>query len=302
MSDTLRVKLPAAPHDDEPVAPDARDHAGAAHASPADGIDWAEQDRTGHGSVSRRRMLTFSALSAGMALGVGVGAAEASGPWRRRKSPTDRVAPRPETATEQVDAQVFWRLAPDKPQVALTFDDGPDPQWTPQALDALAEVGAHATFFMLGDAVAQHPELAARVVAEGHEVANHGMGHKDLTDLSIEELRANIGEAHEAIVAATGTAPTLLRPPWGRIDAPGLFVASEFGYRVALWSHHLPTDGADRKVTRNLATASPGMIVLCHDGRSTPADSLFVSVRRLLAGFVERGLEQVPVSEMLARP
>lgn len=168
------------------------------------------------------------------------------------------------------------------------------------ALTALDAVGAKATFFQLGDAVRAEPTLAREVVAAGHEVANHGTGHVDLTDLSTDAIRLNLRSAHEAISDVTGTRPTLLRPPWGRIDSPGLFVAAELGYRVALWSHHLPTDGAQKKVDLNIASATSGMIVLCHDGRSTPADSLFLAVGRLLRELTDQGYEFVTVSELAA--
>lgn len=217
---------------------------------------------------------------------------------RKRLSPTDRVAPRPETVTSACRTEVFWRTQPLDRLVALTFDDGPDPRWTPVVLDALAVHDARATFFQMGDAVAEHPEITRDVHAAGHEVASHGSGHQDLSTMSAEELRENLGSTHDRIAETTGTAPTLLRPPYGRIDSPGLFVASELGYDVALWSHHLPTDQCERAVDTDVATASPGMIILCHDGRGTPADELYVAVRRLLAEMTDEGYSFVTVSQL----
>ncbi len=237
-------------------------------------------------------------MTALVSIGAGAVATEAAGKGRKRKGPTDRVAPRSEQVTGRVGTDVFWRCEPKTKKIALTFDDGPDPRWTPMALAALTAVGAKATFFQHGDAVRAEPVLTRELAAAGHELANHGSGHLDLTDLSTPQLRDNLLRTHEAIVEVTGQIPKLLRPPWGRIDSPSLYVAAELGYRVALWSHHLPTDGAEKKVDYNISTATPGMIMLCHDGRSTPANSLFVAVRRLLTELTDAGYEFVTVSDL----
>ena len=252
--------------------------------------------------ISRRQLLSVSAVSALSAAAV-VGAAEITPALRpARKSPTDRVPPRPETSTSASTTDVFWRLQPVDKLVALTFDDGPDPRWTPLVLDALADHGAQATFFQMGDAVRKHPAVTQEVHAAGHEVASHTARHTDLTDLDYADLWDNLSLAHDAITEVTGTAPRLLRPPYGRIDSLGLFAAAELGYRVAMWSHHLPTWDAERKVDRDVATASPGMIILCHDGRGTPDDALYVAVRRLLSELTDDGYTFVTVSDLLAAP
>lgn len=258
-------------------------------------------DRSTQG-FTRRRLLTVSGVSA-LTTGLSVFAAEeVRAAQSRRKSPTHRVSPRPETTRSAVAAQVVWRAEPAERLISLTFDDGPDPRWTPRVLEVLARRSAHATFFQLGDAVQKHPGIARDVVEAGHEVANHGWGHRDLTDLGTTQLRDNLMRTHDAIASATEHEPTLVRPPWGRIDAPGLFVAAELGYRVALWSHHLPTDGAERKVDHNVGCAGAGMIVLCHDGRSTPADSLYVAVDRMIAELSDDGYRFVTTTALLEAP
>lgn len=249
-------------------------------------------------TLSRRGLLGTAALGALVTAGTGftMGAAKAGQP--KRKSPTDRVAPRTENYTMGVAAQVFWRCDPVGKRIALTFDDGPDPRWTPMAFQALEEVGATATFFQLGNSVRKHPELTQELFSAGHEIASHGTKHQDLTDLSIGKIRDNLQFAHDAIGETIGVAPQFLRPPYGRIDSVGLFAAAEFNYRVALWSHHFPTDEAQEKADLNIATAAPGMIILCHDGRGTPADSLFVQVRRLLAELTNAGYEFTTVADL----
>ncbi|MGV8977107.1 MAG: polysaccharide deacetylase family protein [Cellulomonas sp.] len=246
--------------------------------------------------ISRRMLLGTSVLTAASAAGITFAADVVS----TKKSPTDRVPARPETSTTGVGMELIWRAEPVDRLVALTFDDGPDPRWTPLALAALARHDARATFFEMGDFVEQHPGLSRAVRDAGHEIANHGCGHLDLTDLSAAAIHDNLGRAHDAIVAATGIPPTLMRPPYGRIDSLGLFEAASRRYRTVLWSHHLPTDGAQDVVNRNIATASPGMIILCHDGRSTPAESLYVAVGRLLDELTGDGYTFVTVSQLLA--
>lgn len=252
--------------------------------------------------ISRRQLLGASALSAAAAVGVIGATGQAPSLRPARKSPTDRVPPRRERATGASRTEVFWRVQTSDKLVALTFDDGPDPRWTPLVLDALAEHDAQATFFQMGDAVRKHPAVTQQVHAAGHEVASHTARHTDLTDLDYDELWDNLTLAHEAITDATGTPPVLLRPPYGRIDAFGLFAAAELGYQVAMWSHHLPTWDAEAKVDLDVATASPGMIILCHDGRGTPEESLYVAVRRLLSELTADGYSFVTVSELLAAP
>ncbi|SDC70038.1 Peptidoglycan/xylan/chitin deacetylase, PgdA/CDA1 family [Sanguibacter gelidistatuariae] len=250
--------------------------------------------------ISRRHLLSVSALTAVTAAAV-VGAAGQQPVVRApRKSPSDRVPPRRESATGTSGTDVFWRMQTVDQLVALTFDDGPDPRWTPMVLSALADHGAQATFFQMGKAVRKHPEVTRAVHDAGHEVASHTAEHKDLTDLDYDQIWDNLTLTHEAIVDAIGTPPTLLRPPYGRIDSLGLFAAAELGYRVAMWSHHLPTWEAEAAVDHNIATASPGMIILCHDGRGTPEDSLYVAVRRLLGELTKDGYTFVTVSDMLA--
>ena len=257
--------------------------------------------RDGQG-VSRRRVLTSTLTAAALAAASTYTASDAVARRPRKHSPTYRVSPRPELQTTRRDSRVVWRGHPAERLVCLTFDDGPDPRWTPMVLDLLARHDARATFFALGSHVVAHPDVARATVAAGHEIASHGWDHKDMTILEPEPLLDDVRRTHEAIVEHTGATPRLVRPPWGRIDSPGLWTASEHGYDVALWSHHLPTDGAAAKVDRDIETASPGMIVLCHDGRGTPAESLFVEVERLVATLTADGYRFVPVSEMLAAP
>jgi len=102
--------------------------------------------------------------------------------------------------------------------VALTFDDGPDPASTPKFLDALDDLGWHATFFMLGDMARRSPGLAADVAAAGHEVAVHGDTHRSQLRLTPGVVADDIARARDAVAAATGVAPLWFRRPYGTLS------------------------------------------------------------------------------------
>lgn len=152
-----------------------------------------------------------------------------------------------------------------KPLMALTFDDGPDPATTPALLDALARLGARATFFVVGARAERHPALIARIAAEGHEIGNHSWSHPSLPTLASAEIAAQIGRTRGAL----GTlGRRLMRPPYGDQDFRTNRIARGLGYRVVLWN----ISGADwmghdsaTLAERIVAQAAPGAIVLLHD-------------------------------------
>jgi peptidoglycan/xylan/chitin deacetylase (PgdA/CDA1 family) len=167
------------------------------------------------------------------------------------------------------------RVPPGRGLVALTFDDGPDPELTPQVLDALRAAGATATFFVVGRRVRRHPELARRAVAEGHALGVHTETHRHAWSLGPRALRAEIANGREAIVAATGRAPLWFRPPWGAFNAATRRAVRDLGLRTALWScdagDWLPgatAGGIAARVRRGLAD---GAVIDLHDGGQTRA-------------------------------
>ena len=120
---------------------------------------------------------------------------------------------------EPLTVEKTKEIDPDKPMVALTFDDGPNPNTTPQLLDTLKKYNAHATFFMLGTNVKYNPELVARVYQEGHEIGNHSWEHKDFARMTDkDEIWANYQKADDAIFEACGHDPTHVRPPYGSVS------------------------------------------------------------------------------------
>jgi peptidoglycan/xylan/chitin deacetylase (PgdA/CDA1 family) len=157
--------------------------------------------------------------------------------------------------------------------VALTFDDGPDPVYTPRVLDVLGELGVRATFFCVGDRVAEHPDVVRRMVAEGHVVGSHTATHPDLPPLGVAQLRDEVRRGHEALGAVVDGPPPLFRPPHGDLGLRTGAVARAYGLRTWLWTvdpqDWRPGVQADELVA-GCEPAGPGDVVLLHDGLEQP--------------------------------
>src|SRR6478609_7272269 len=131
----------------------------------------------------------------------------------------------------------FSRVLVSGNYIAMTFDDGPQPQHTPRLLDMLRARNIKATFFVIGQSVNLYPGIVRRTVAEGHEIGNHSNTHRLLSKLSDDEARADLRRCHEAIVNACGVPPRTMRPPYGGLlQRQREWVHAEFGYPIILWS------------------------------------------------------------------
>ncbi len=166
----------------------------------------------------------------------------------------------------------------------FTFDDGPNPIYTPQVLEVLARHGAKATFFVLGSLAEQYPDLVERIVAEGHTVANHTWNHESLTGVSEETFNSTVGRTQE-LLGAYGT--QCLRPPYGRFDASTEAWAQEHGLEIAKWNvdpkdwQQPPAAVIAESIVKH---ARAGAIVLLHDGggnRSNTVRGLDLALERL---------------------
>ena len=208
---------------------------------------------------------------------------------------TQRGRPRPPPARAAANAA---RRAPLRhgptggpPTLYLTFDDGPEPSYTPEVLDVLAAYDVPATFFVIGRKVREHPELAREAAAAGHSVQNHTLSHSDLTRLSRAAKTAEIVDGVGAIWAAAGREPRCLRPPYGDVDAATVRRARELQTQLVLWDLD-PRDwtrpGVQRIVRRVLAGAHPGGIVLLHDGGKDRRQTI-AALRQLLPALLQRG-------------
>jgi peptidoglycan/xylan/chitin deacetylase (PgdA/CDA1 family) len=184
--------------------------------------------------------------------------------------------------------------------VAMTFDDGPHPKLTPKLLDLLKERGIKATFFVIGKCVAENPDIAKRIVDEGHEIANHSWSHPQLTKLSPPAFAAEIAQTNDAIEKATGIRPVVMRPPYGAIN-PTLTkrLNEEYGLSVIIWS----VDPLDWKIRKSdhvsshiIKNAAPGAIILAHDIHASTVDAMPATLDALQS----KGFKFATVSELIA--
>jgi peptidoglycan/xylan/chitin deacetylase (PgdA/CDA1 family) len=155
--------------------------------------------------------------------------------------------------------------------VYLTFDDGPDPEWTPRILDALALAAVPATFFAIGAAAQREPALVRRAASEGHEIANHTLEHRHPWLIGRVQARRQVSEGAQVLEDILGHAPRFYRPPHGRNRACMTEAASERGEALVMWDLSAIDWGvmgrADRIAAR-LSRVRDGDIVLMHDGRN----------------------------------
>src|SRR6266404_2758739 len=193
----------------------------------------------------------------------------------------------------------FSSVHVDGPYIAMTFDDGPSAMLTPKLLDLLAAHHIKATFFVIGENVAEHPEIVARAAREGHEIGNHSWSHPNFGKMSDQGVRSQLQRTDDAIKNATGARPTLMRPPYGSITAgEKRWIHDEFGYRIILWD----VDPYDWKrpgpaVVRNriLKETQPGSIVLSHDIHPGTIEAMPSTFDSLEA----KGFKFVTVSELI---
>lgn len=203
---------------------------------------------------------------------------------------------------------VCSRAAAPEKQVALTFDDGPDGRYTPEVLAVLREYDVPATFFLLGQNAARHPELVRRLAQEGHQLGNHTYHHMDLLKASRAEVDAEMDRTSELIRQAAGVSPTVFRPPHGFRDAAVVRAAAKRGMRVVDWSvmsWDWEPVSADSIVARTLEQVRPGAIILLHDGEglNDKADrtQTVAALRRIIPALREQGYRFVTVEELLQR-
>lgn len=185
--------------------------------------------------------------------------------------------------------------------VALTFDDGPSPKWTPQVLDILKANHVHATFFMIGKNARAYPSLVRRVVAEGHTVGSHSYSHPDMTTLSSTLQAASMDNTRKYISAAIsgGYKPCFFRPPYGAYNSTTVRLARERGMSVTTWSKDTRdwttplyiSSSFQKKIVYNATTpVSYHPDILMHDGSpGNYRQNTVNSVQRIITYYKSRG-------------
>lgn len=196
-----------------------------------------------------------------------------------------------------------WRAQGSPMRVALTYDDGPDGEATSALLDLLRERGVSATFFCVGERVHAEPGLVARLHEAGHMIGNHSQRHSRWTNLySTARLRSELELCQAEIQAATGVRPRYYRPPFGLANHAIAPACRAVGLEIIGWQCRgldLPGSDPTRAAERILNRVRPGGVILLHDGGRKP-EAVMETTRRVLDGLDQRGLEVVPLDELLA--
>jgi polysaccharide deacetylase family sporulation protein PdaB len=198
---------------------------------------------------------------------------------------------------------VIKKVQTDKPWIALTFDDGPDPRETPEILDILRKYNAEATFFVLGQQAHKYPDILRREVSEGHELANHSFTHRDLRHLSRIEITQEISKLDDEIFANTGQHTKLFRPPGGYYNKKIVETAEQAGYTVVLWTWYQDSKdwskpGVQKIVTKVISNAHPGDIILFHD-RISGRSQTVMALNRILPELQKQGYQFVTISQLI---
>lgn len=184
--------------------------------------------------------------------------------------------------------------------VALTFDDGPHPEFTPKLLAALDRCQVKATFFVVGKMAQKHPELVREERAAGHEIGNHTFHHVNIARLTGDRVTSEWEECEQAVKAITGERMKYCRPPGGRYDRESVTAAGELGLTTVLWTDNSADylSRSERRIERRvLARVSNGGIILMHDGVQQTIDAL----PQIIQDLRRRGYRFVTLSEMQAR-
>ena len=184
--------------------------------------------------------------------------------------------------------------SPGDPVVALTFDDGPDPTFTPKVLDILSRYGVPATFFV-GREMADHPDLVRAEAAAGHAVGNHTWDHVNLITTPIDSYAHQVDDASTRIESLTGSRPICLRAPGGNVNDTVIARVAQRGMAVVGWSvdpEDWASPGTDAIVRRVLAAARAGSIIVLHDGGGDRSQTV-AALPRIISGLRSQGLAPV---------
>ncbi|KOR88976.1 polysaccharide deacetylase family protein [Paenibacillus solani] len=198
----------------------------------------------------------------------------------------------------------FRSSGPRIKQVALTFDDVPDPRFTGKVLDILKQHQVKATFFAVGERAKKHPDLMKRIHKEGHAIGNHSYNHAQLNKLSFEKFKGQIERTDTILKSLTGVNPRLIRPPYGDINEEQLQWARKNGYKVVNWNvDSLDWKGLKKEEVKHniLSAAGPGSIVLQHAGGGVGSDltGTIEALPDIISELQRKGFSLVTLPDML---
>jgi peptidoglycan/xylan/chitin deacetylase (PgdA/CDA1 family) len=207
-----------------------------------------------------------------------------------------------QVAVLQAKDRLFFSGNAKLPEVALTFDDGPNPPYTNQVLALLKHYSIPATFFCVGKQVAAYPDLVKQEAAAGYTIANHTWTHPVLTSLSASDIRDELSMTSDTIQKTTGVRPIYFRPPYGAYNARVFTQLNQFGFTTFLWSDGsldwtaLGPAAISRQV---LSHAANGAIILMHDGGGDRSRTI-AALPSLIEGLQARHFRFVTLEQLVA--
>jgi len=199
---------------------------------------------------------------------------------------------------------VYHHGSDNKKLVALSFDDGPDVNYTTKILDILKQNNIKATFFIVGSRAKAHPEMVKRISDEGHVIGNHTWDHPDIKKIDINKLKDEVQQTNDLINSIVGYKPHLFRPPYGFTNANDIKELGKLGYKIIDWSVDTkdwagtPPDKIMDYVQKELR---PGAIVLehCAGGKNDKLDNTVVALPRIISYLKDNGYSFVTIPELL---
>lgn len=240
------------------------------------------------------------------------------GPWSTARIEEERGLAATDDVGDIGSSTIVWSGSVELPYATLTFDDGPDPEFTPRVLDALAAAGVTATFNMMGWNVAEHETLARAVLAAGHEIGNHTFTHKALSHETPETTKLELERGLTELTELSGGPVRWFRPPRGQLTGIATQYAASMGHDILMWSTRAGGRGKEdpNQIERELRERiQPGRIVALHDGvgRGTfhrdrgwakrlvrQRNAEVTALPRALEDAAERGITLVTAGELVA--
>lgn len=198
------------------------------------------------------------------------------------------------------DAPIYWSGSSTKKAVALTFDDGPDPIYTPKILSVLAKHNAKATFFLVGEQTRRNLALVEIILAEGHEIGSHTMTHPDSNSQPSQQLENEVLASIDLLQSISNQKIKYLRPPYGHLSPSYYSACQTRGVTMILWSidsNDWKIPPVDKLVEQVASQIQPGSIILFHDGGGVRQNTV-EALDRLLPLLRQKKLEPITLSKM----
>jgi peptidoglycan/xylan/chitin deacetylase (PgdA/CDA1 family) len=186
--------------------------------------------------------------------------------------------------------------------VAITFDDGPNPVYTPQVLEIFSEAKGKATFFMIGEQMKSHPEVVKQVRDQGHEIGNHTFTHPKLSQLSEQDCLKEVEDTEILIEKMAGRKPVVFRPPYLDYNQDTVSLLQKKKYpmigAINLEAQDWEQPGVEHILEKSREAVKNGSILIFHDGYGDRSQTI-EAVRMLVSELTSQGYQLVTVSELL---